>query len=88
MHVAPEVVSPTPGRLRLKWLLPKTPRVFVHERGRQRILGRWGKTPSLFTRMVVVPRQHGPELDFRGVQDTVPHSTSTITQTRARFAFQ
>ena len=32
--VAPEVVSPTPGRLSPRRLLPKTPRVFVHEEGR------------------------------------------------------
>ena len=33
VHVAPEVVSPTPGRLSLRRLLPKTPRV-SHTRGK------------------------------------------------------
>ena len=36
--VAPEVVSPTPGRLSPRRLLPKIPRVFVHKGERQKSL--------------------------------------------------
>ena len=39
-----------------------------------------GKTPSLCTRVVVVPGQCCPELDHGGVQDTLPHSSSSLTQ--------
>ena len=38
------------------------------------------KTSSLRTSMVVVPGRDSPEVDLRGVQDTLPHSTSTHTQ--------
>ena len=39
------------------------------------------KTSSFHTSMGVVPGQYCPEMDFRRVPYTLPHSTSFITQT-------
>ena len=54
---------------------------FSHKRGKcEEVLTVGRKTSSLCTCVVVVPGQHGPEMDYRGVLHP-PYSTPIITQT-------
>ena len=54
--------------------------VFGHDWEGEEVLTVRCKTPSVRTRVVMVPGPCGPEMDYQGVPDTLPHSTSSLAQ--------
>ena len=78
--VAPEGANPTPGRLLCVTAPSEKPQGF---RGRgikgEEVLSDRCKTPFR-TSVAVLPGLCSPEMDCRRVPDTLPHSTSSLTQ--------